>query len=50
MESTQTKIDKLLGITGTIDEFLDTLSVDSITEQFKEVDEKIHTELSSFDS
>lgn len=48
-QSTQSKIDNLLGITGTIDDFLDTLSVDTITDKFKEVDSKIHTELSAFD-
>lgn len=48
-QSTQSKIDNLLGITGTIDDFLDTLSVDTITDKFKEVDSKIHTELSVFD-
>lgn len=48
-QSTQSKIDNLLGITGTFDDFLDTLSVDTISDKFKEVDDKIHVELSAFD-
>lgn len=49
MQSTQSKIDALLGITSTFDDYLDELSTESVSEQFKNVDDGIQSELSSID-
>ena len=44
------KIDELLGISEGIDAYLDTLSVDSVTDQFKNVDENVNNAVQTIDA
>lgn len=44
------KIDELLGISEGIDAYLDTLSVDTVTDKFKNVDDNVNTAIQTIDA